>query len=137
MQIMYIWICKLCIYEIYKLYRFITNWKSALGNFSVNIEHQLKSKLTWPVCWKWSFYWVKPWKLLFNGGMNFWWGESTGETFLEKRGMSKFLASGGRTPTNPLQRKPCCTPTSVKNFRPPIYLSLPRKGENLWSPKAR
>ena len=59
------------------------NWKQ----LSVHTEHQLKSKLRWPKCpkstklklkwnrsndcsWKWCFYWVITWKLLFRGGIN-------------------------------------------------------------------
>ena len=73
----------------------------------MNIEHQLKSKLAWPVCqhnmklkqkWyssneyrkKWNFYWVITWKFVFSEGTDFWLGENenmggvkwfNGETF--------------------------------------------------------
>ena len=56
----------------------------------MNTEHQLKSKLVWPVCQKsmklkqngtgaitaaknQRFYWVITWKFLFSGG-GWWWG---------------------------------------------------------------
>ena len=61
----------------------------------MNTEHQLKSKLAWPVCteyeiktkkaqeqWlqlKWSFYWFIIWKLLFNEGLTIGGDEGQGE----------------------------------------------------------
>ena len=61
-----------------------SNVSQSYKQLSVNIEHQLKSKLAWPVgtkstklkqwhrrndySWKWSFFWVIAWKLLFSEG---------------------------------------------------------------------
>ena len=70
-------------------------WFLTIGTFPelkqhpVNIEHLLKSKLSWPVfcvtdstqIWyrrltttKNGFYWIITWKLQFISGMNLWWG---------------------------------------------------------------
>ena len=75
-------------------YRMVGTWGGVIltnqtickaENRSVDTEHQLKSKLAWPVCPKYKiqtkmvhdqcFYWVISWKLLFRGrGLENYWG---------------------------------------------------------------
>ena len=61
-------------------------------------EHEIKTNLVqehWLCSYKWSFYWVITWKLLFRGEgrINLWWGDKNlvGESVLEK----DFSSGGG------------------------------------------
>ena len=64
--------------------------------------------------------------------MNLWWGkykfggESTGGTFPGGGGVNKFLASGEGTRPIPPSRESLVHPKNMKDFKPPIWISLPR-----------
>ena len=90
----------------------------------MHTEHQLKSKLRWPKCpkstklklkwnrsndcsWKWCFYWVITWKLLFRGGINLWWQKSTrGGIFLGGWEWADFQLVGGGGSPSPSRENP-------------------------------